>query len=57
MILGRLGIESDRAFRNSAAYIQGWLRALKDDPKMIVWASAKAEAAARYILGESGPEG
>lgn len=57
MILGRLGIESDRAFRNSAAYIQGWLRALKNDPRMIVWASGKAEQAARYILNEQGPEG
>ena len=57
MILGRLGIESDRAFRNSAAYIQGWLRALKNDTRMIVWAAAKAEAAARYILSEAGPEG
>jgi len=57
MILGRLGIESDRAFRNSAAYIQGWLRALRNDPRMIVWAAAKAEVSARYILGEAGPEG
>lgn len=53
MILGRLGIDSDRAFQNSAAYIQNWLQALKNDSRMIVWASAKAEAAARYILGDS----
>lgn len=52
MILSRLGIDSERAFRNSAAYIQGWLHALKNDVRMIVWASSKAEAAARYILLE-----
>lgn len=57
MILRRLGIDSDRAFKNSAAYIQNWLQALKNNSRMIVWASAKAEAAARYILGEPGPEG
>ncbi|MBR5906700.1 MAG: hypothetical protein IKZ51_09680 [Bacteroidales bacterium] len=43
--------ESEKAFRNSTAYIQSWLKALKDDNRMIVWASAKAEEAARYILG------
>lgn len=53
MILGRLGIDNERAFRNSAAYIQGWLTALLDDSRMIVWAAAKAEAAARYILCKS----
>ena len=52
MLCNRLGIESDKAFRNSAAYIQSWLKALKNDNRMIVWASAKAEQAARYILGE-----
>lgn len=55
MILGRLGIDS--AFRNSAAYIQNWLRALKNDTRMIVWASSKAEQAARYILREKEAEG
>jgi antirestriction protein ArdC len=36
---------------NSAAYLQGWLRALKDDPKMIVIAAARAQKAADYIRG------
>ena len=46
------GLDSEKAFRNSVAYIQSWLRALKNDPKMIVWAASRAEKAARYILGE-----
>lgn len=46
------GLNSDKAFKNSVAYIQGWLKALANDNKMIVWAASRAEKAARYILGE-----
>lgn len=52
MICNRLGIEHEKAFKNSAAYIQSWLKALKNDNRMIVWTSKKAEEATRYILGE-----
>ena len=52
MLCNQLGIEHEKAFKNSAAYIQSWLRALKNDNRMIVWAAKKAEEAARYILGE-----
>lgn len=52
MLVAQAGLSAERAFKNSIAYLQSWLRALKDDPKMIVWAAGKAEAAARYILGE-----
>lgn len=45
------GLQTESSFRNSAAYLQGWLKALKDDPKMIVHASAQAEKAAEFILG------
>jgi len=48
------GLNSDKAFKNSVAYIQGWLKALANDNKMIVWAASRAEKAARYILGEWG---
>ena len=51
MLCNRIGIESEKSFRNSAAYIQSWLKALKNDNKMIVWASKRAEDAAKYILG------
>lgn len=49
-ILHTLGIECESAFKNSAAYIQGWLKALHNDKKMIIAAAAKAEAASEYIL-------
>ena len=51
MLCSHSGIDSDRAFRNSVAYIQNWMQALKNDPKMIVWAASRAEKAARYIIG------
>lgn len=50
-IMATLGLESNGTFRNSAAYIQNWLKALKNDKKMIVTASAKAEKAIKMIFG------
>ena len=49
-MLAKLGIDCEKAFTNSVAYLQGWLRALKNDKKMIVVAAGKAEAAVEYIL-------
>lgn len=51
MLCSSVKIDCDKAFNNSVAYIQGWLRKLKNDNKMIVWASSRAEKAAKYILG------
>jgi antirestriction protein ArdC len=45
-----LGIENKDTFRNSAAYIQSWVSALKNDNKLIVSASSRAEKAVNYIL-------
>jgi antirestriction protein ArdC len=44
-------IDSPAILDNTAAYVQSWIRALKNDPSMITWASAKANQAANYILG------
>lgn len=35
---------------NSAAYIKGWLKALRDDKRLILKAAAQAQAAADFIL-------
>ena len=51
-IMNILGIETTKSFRNSSAYIQGWLSKLRNDVKFIVSASSKAEKAVDYILGE-----
>ena len=50
-IMATLGIETENTFRNSTAYIQNWLKALKNDKRMIVTASAKAEKAIKFIFG------
>ena len=52
MLCTRVGIDCDKAFNNSVSYIQGWLKKLKNDNKMIVWAASRAEKAAKYIMGE-----
>lgn len=52
MLCNRVGIDCDKAFKNTIAYVQSWLRALKNDNKMIVWASSRAEKAAKFILNE-----
>jgi antirestriction protein ArdC len=42
------GIAPD--FKNSTAYIQGWLKKLQDDKRLIVWAASLAQQATDYIL-------
>lgn len=44
------GIDCAEAFQNSAAYLRGWLRALKGDKRMIVSAAAQAERAIDYLM-------
>lgn len=43
------GIES--TLDNSAAYLKGWLGALKGDARLIVTAASAAQRAADFILG------
>lgn len=43
----------DVTFDNSTAYIQSWLRNLKDDKTLIVKAASQAQKAIDYILGVS----
>ena len=35
-LVNHCGLETEASFRNSAGYIQGWLKALKDDKRLIV---------------------
>lgn len=44
------GIEN-RTIDNSAAYIQNWMRRIKDDVRLVVMAASQAEKAADFILG------
>jgi antirestriction protein ArdC len=43
----------DNTLENSTAYIQNWLKALKDDKSMLLRASGKATAAVGCILGSN----
>lgn len=44
------GLETEKSFNNSTAYVQGWSKKLKEQPKMIIYASAQAQKAIDYIL-------
>lgn len=56
MLVNHCGIETEKSFRNSAGYVQGWLKALNNDQRLIVSAASKAEKAVEYILGGNGNE-
>ena len=53
-LCGHAGIE--RTIENSAAYIQGWLNALKNDKKLLVMAAAQGQRTSDYILNRQGGE-
>jgi len=50
MLVNHCGIETEKSFRNSAGYVQGWLKALNNDQRLIVSAASKAEKAVEFIL-------
>lgn len=50
-LVNQAGLETEKSFRNSAAYLQSWLQVLKDDKRFIVSAASKAEKAVAFILG------
>jgi antirestriction protein ArdC len=49
-VSGALGIDGPERTIDHAAYMQSWLRALENDPSMIVWAAGRAQKAADMIL-------
>ena len=57
VILNALGIETDDSIRNNAAYIQSWIKALKNDKRMIVSATSKANKAVEMIFPALTAEG
>ncbi len=46
----------NNTLENSTAYLQGWMKKLKEDPKLIIQASAKASKAFAFMQGEDGKE-
>jgi antirestriction protein ArdC len=51
-LCGHTGIEN-RTLDNSAAYIAGWLRRMRDDKKLVVHAAANAQKAADFVLNRT----
>lgn len=49
-LMYQAGLEPD--YQNSSAYIEGWLKVLKGNKKLIPTASAQASKAHRWIIGE-----
>ena len=51
-LVNHVGLETGSSIRNSAAYIQNWLKVLKDDKRFIVSAAGRAEKAVNLILNQ-----
>lgn len=45
-----IGIDNNNVFTNNVAYIQNWLKALKNDVRLITIAAGQAQKAVNYIL-------
>lgn len=50
VLCNHFGIDTAKIQRNTAAYVQHWLKILKDDKRLIVTAAARAEKAVNLIL-------
>lgn len=50
MLCAVAGIDNS-TIENSAAYLNGWLRVLKNDKRLMIQAAAQAQRAADYVLG------
>lgn len=46
------GIETAETFQNSAAYLQGWMKALESDEKLLIHAAQAAQKAVDYVLNQ-----
>lgn len=51
-LVNHAGLETSGSLTNSAAYIKSWLATLRDDKRLIVSASGKAEKAVNLILNQ-----
>ena len=51
-LVNHVGLETSTSLRKNAAYIQNWLKVLRDDKRFIVSAAGKAEKAVELILNK-----
>lgn len=52
-LLNMIGIETDKTFKESASYLNGWIKTLENDVNFIISAAGKADKAVNYILGNN----
>lgn len=50
MLLHITNLDIPTTLTNNAAYIKGWLKQIKEEPKILVFAASQAEKAVRFIL-------
>jgi antirestriction protein ArdC len=55
-LLANCDLVSEQTIEHSAAYLQNWLKALKADPAMLLFAGAQAQKAADFISGAAAAE-
>lgn len=49
-LVSMMGLETEKSFKNSTAYVQGWRNAIAKDNKLVVSAAGKAEKAIDRIM-------
>lgn len=52
MIMNKLNLVNETLVNRSASYLQGWTKAIKNDPQMILTAASKAEKVFNYIFNK-----
>ena len=55
-LCNHFGVETQSSMQNSSAYIQSWLKHLKNDKQLIIWAASRAEKAVNLILNRETEE-
>ena len=53
MLCGHVGIDTSRIEETSAAYIQGWMKRIKERPEILIKAASQSKKAMACILGEA----
>ena len=53
ILCAQTGMDSPETFDNSASYISSWLRALRNDKKLVISAAAQAQRASEMVAGPS----
>ena len=52
-LLAEAGIDNEGLMDNSAAYVASWLKALRNDSKLVVLAGAQAQKAVVHVRGRA----